>query len=170
MPSRSTRVLGWLARLIAVQRNRRSEMMAYGVDVAEVRLEHITKTFGEGSDAVTAVDDVTIDIDDHDFMILLGPSGCGKSTLLRMVAGLETPTSGEIFIGDSEGQRRRAEAARRGDGVPELRAVPAQDRAGQHRVPAEGARRVEGRAGARRRRRPPMHWASASTSIASPGS
>ncbi len=73
--------------------------MTYGVDVAQVRLEHITKTFGEGKEAVTAVDDVTIDIEDHDFMILLGPSGCGKSTLLRMVAGLETPTSGDIFIG-----------------------------------------------------------------------
>ncbi|MEA3183567.1 MAG: sn-glycerol 3-phosphate transport system ATP-binding protein [Ilumatobacteraceae bacterium] len=74
--------------------------MAYGVLVAQVRLEHITKKFGEGSDAVTAVDDVTIDVNDHDFMILLGPSGCGKSTLLRMVAGLEAPTSGDIFIGD----------------------------------------------------------------------
>jgi ABC-type sugar transport system ATPase subunit len=73
--------------------------VTYGWGVAEVRLEHITKRFGEGADAVTAVDDVTIDIEDHDFMILLGPSGCGKSTLLRMVAGLENPTSGEIFIG-----------------------------------------------------------------------
>jgi ABC-type sugar transport system ATPase subunit len=67
--------------------------------VAQVRLEHITKTFGEGSAAVNAVDDVSIDIGDHDFMILLGPSGCGKSTLLRMVAGLETPTKGDIYIG-----------------------------------------------------------------------
>jgi len=77
-------------------------VMTYGVVVAQVRLEHITKTFGEGKEAVTAVDDVTIDIEDHDFMILLGPSGCGKSTLLRMVAGLETPTSGEIFIGTTK--------------------------------------------------------------------
>jgi ABC-type sugar transport system ATPase subunit len=74
--------------------------MAYCSGVAQVRLEHITKSFGEGTDAVKAVDDVSIDIEDHDFMILLGPSGCGKSTLLRMVAGLETPTSGDIFIGD----------------------------------------------------------------------
>jgi ABC-type sugar transport system ATPase subunit len=51
---------------------------------------------------VKAVDDVTIDIEDRDFMILLGPSGCGKSTLLRMVAGLETPTSGDIFIGNTK--------------------------------------------------------------------
>jgi ABC-type sugar transport system ATPase subunit len=74
--------------------------MAYGSVVAQVRLEHITKTFGTGDDAVTAVDDVSVDIAHHDFMILLGPSGCGKSTLLRMVAGLEDPTSGEVYITD----------------------------------------------------------------------
>jgi multiple sugar transport system ATP-binding protein len=67
--------------------------------VAQVQLEHISKVFGEGDGAVTAVADVTVVIDDHDFMILLGPSGCGKSTLLRIVAGLETPTSGDVFIG-----------------------------------------------------------------------
>jgi ABC-type sugar transport system ATPase subunit len=74
--------------------------MAYCSGVAQVRLEHITKRFGENTTAVNAVDDVTLDIEDRDFMILLGPSGCGKSTLLRMVAGLETPTSGDIYIGD----------------------------------------------------------------------
>src|SRR4249919_1394535 len=74
--------------------------MTYCSRVAQVRLEHITKSFGGGPDAVNAVDDVTINIEDHDFMILLGPSGCGKSTLLRMVAGLETPTSGDIYIGN----------------------------------------------------------------------
>ena len=68
--------------------------------VAQVRLEQISKTFGEGPEAVVAVDDVTLDIAHHEFMILLGPSGCGKSTLLRMVAGLEDPTSGDVFIGD----------------------------------------------------------------------
>jgi multiple sugar transport system ATP-binding protein len=70
--------------------------------VADVRLERITKSFGAGGDAVKAVDDVTIHVEHHDFMILLGPSGCGKSTLLRMVAGLEQPTDGDVFIG---GQR-----------------------------------------------------------------
>jgi multiple sugar transport system ATP-binding protein len=63
--------------------------------VAAVQLSSLTKVF----DGVTAVDDVTLDIDDHDFMILLGPSGCGKSTLLRMIAGLEDPTTGEVLIG-----------------------------------------------------------------------
>ncbi|MFT3851586.1 MAG: ATP-binding cassette domain-containing protein [Ilumatobacteraceae bacterium] len=68
--------------------------------MAEVRLDGITKTFGVGKDAVRAVDDVTLEIADHEFMVLLGPSGCGKSTLLRMVAGLEDATGGDIFIGD----------------------------------------------------------------------
>jgi multiple sugar transport system ATP-binding protein len=68
--------------------------------VAQVRLEHITKRFGDGADAVTAVDDVTLQVEHHEFMILLGPSGCGKSTLLRMVAGLEDPTEGDVFIAD----------------------------------------------------------------------
>ena len=74
--------------------------MVYGAGVAQVRLEHISKIFGEGDDAVKAVDDVTLSIDHHEFMILLGPSGCGKSTLLRTIAGLEDPTSGDVFIGD----------------------------------------------------------------------
>jgi multiple sugar transport system ATP-binding protein len=69
--------------------------VSYCALVADVRLQSLTKVF----DGVTAVDDVSLDIGDHDFMILLGPSGCGKSTLLRMIAGLEDPTSGEVVIG-----------------------------------------------------------------------
>ncbi|MFN8021551.1 MAG: ABC transporter ATP-binding protein [Acidimicrobiales bacterium] len=63
--------------------------------MADVRLTSLTKVF----DDVTAVDDVSLHIGDHDFMILLGPSGCGKSTLLRMIAGLEDPTAGDVTIG-----------------------------------------------------------------------
>ena len=68
--------------------------------MAQVRLEHVSKAFGEGDERVMAVDDVSLTIEDHEFMILLGPSGCGKSTLLRMVAGLEDQTAGSIYIGD----------------------------------------------------------------------
>jgi multiple sugar transport system ATP-binding protein len=64
--------------------------------VAEVRLVGVTKRFG----STTAVDGVSLDIADRDFMILLGPSGCGKSTLLRMIAGLEDASEGEIYIGE----------------------------------------------------------------------
>ena len=65
-------------------------------DVASIRLTGVSKHFGE----VKAVDDVSLDIADREFMILLGPSGCGKSTLLRTIAGLEDPTAGEVYIGD----------------------------------------------------------------------
>ena len=75
--------------------------------VAQVRLKNITKLF----DGVTAVEDINLDIADREFMILLGPSGCGKSTLLRMIAGLEDPTAGEVWIGDTVGQRRAPQAA-----------------------------------------------------------
>ncbi|MDP9300476.1 MAG: sn-glycerol-3-phosphate ABC transporter ATP-binding protein UgpC [Actinomycetota bacterium] len=64
--------------------------------MAEVRLEHVTKRFSEG---VAALDDLTLEVADGEFLILVGPSGCGKTTALRLVAGLEKPTSGTIAIG-----------------------------------------------------------------------
>lgn len=76
--------------------------------MAGIRLENIVKRYPNGQ---TAVRDVSLTIDDGEFLVLVGPSGCGKSTLLRMIAGLEEVTSGEIFIGDrcvndvSPGQR-----------------------------------------------------------------
>jgi len=63
------------------------------VSVVEVR--NLTKEFGD----MVAVDDVDLASREGEFLVLLGPSGCGKTTLLRMIAGLEEPTSGEIFIG-----------------------------------------------------------------------
>ena len=62
----------------------------------EIKLEHITKRWGK----FYAVDDLNLTIADNSFVTLLGPSGCGKTTTLRMIAGLETPTSGRITIGD----------------------------------------------------------------------
>ena len=68
--------------------------------MAELTLESVTKRFNEGgSDEVVAVDDVTMAIEDGEFLVLVGPSGCGKSTTLRMIAGLETVTEGEISLG-----------------------------------------------------------------------
>jgi len=63
--------------------------------MAEVRFEHVYKLFG----AHAAVEDLSLDIADGEFLVLLGPSGCGKTTSLRMLAGLERPTYGRIEIG-----------------------------------------------------------------------
>ncbi|MEO1745637.1 MAG: sn-glycerol-3-phosphate ABC transporter ATP-binding protein UgpC [Pseudomonadota bacterium] len=65
--------------------------------MATVSIRNVNKDYGNG---VLAVNDVSLSIDDGEFIVLVGPSGCGKSTLLRMVAGLETITQGEIAIGD----------------------------------------------------------------------
>ena len=62
----------------------------------EIKLEHITKRWGK----FYAVEDLNLVIEDNAFVTLLGPSGCGKTTTLRMIAGLETPTSGRITIGN----------------------------------------------------------------------
>jgi len=59
-------------------------------------LEHVTKRF---SKSVAALDDLTLEVGDGEFLILVGPSGCGKTTALRLVAGLEKPTWGTIAIG-----------------------------------------------------------------------
>ena len=64
--------------------------------MASVRLNGIQKQFG----ATTALHSLNLEIRDREFMVLVGPSGCGKSTLLRLVAGLESPSQGEILIGD----------------------------------------------------------------------
>jgi multiple sugar transport system ATP-binding protein len=64
--------------------------------MATVVLDHVSKRF---SASVAAVDDVSLQIDDREFLVLVGPSGCGKSTTLRLIAGLETCDEGEIRIG-----------------------------------------------------------------------
>ncbi|HEY3179600.1 MAG TPA: ABC transporter ATP-binding protein [Casimicrobiaceae bacterium] len=62
--------------------------------MASIKLDRVTRTFG----SKTAVSNVSLDVPDREFLVLLGPSGCGKSTLLRMLAGLESVSSGEIHL------------------------------------------------------------------------
>ena len=64
--------------------------------MARVQLAGVTKKFG----AVTAVNEITLEIPDKQFTVLVGPSGCGKTTALRLIAGLEEATAGDIFIGE----------------------------------------------------------------------
>ena len=72
--------------------------------MAGIRLEAATKVYPNG---VKALDAVTLDIEDGEFMVLVGPSGCGKSTFLRMIAGLEEVTEGRILIGERDVTRLR---------------------------------------------------------------
>ena len=64
--------------------------------MAEISMRNIVKRYGDG---YPAVNDVSLDVADGEFMILVGPSGCGKSTLLRMIVGLEDISSGDMLIG-----------------------------------------------------------------------
>ena len=64
--------------------------------MAQIRLVNVCKRWG----SYVGVDNFTLEIADAEFLVLLGPSGCGKTTTMRMIAGLEEPSSGEIWIGD----------------------------------------------------------------------
>jgi len=72
--------------------------------MAKVTLDHLTKQFAD----VTAVDEISLDIPDESFTVLVGPSGCGKTTTLRLIAGLERATDGEIRIGQDVVNEKRA--------------------------------------------------------------
>ena len=67
--------------------------------MASITYENVTKVFGP-SGQTSAIKDLSLEIEDGEFMVLVGPSGCGKSTALRLLAGLERITSGHIYIGD----------------------------------------------------------------------
>ncbi|MFX1571028.1 MAG: ABC transporter ATP-binding protein [Promethearchaeota archaeon] len=66
------------------------------INIPSIELVNVTKTFNEGQ--VLAVDNISLKIDDGDYVFLLGPTGCGKTTTLRMIAGLEEPTKGDVLI------------------------------------------------------------------------
>ncbi|WP_329306772.1 ABC transporter ATP-binding protein [Streptomyces sp. NBC_01260] len=69
---------------------------------AAVRLRSVTRSYGRKSGAVTALDGVSLDIPRGTFTAVMGPSGSGKSTLLQCTAGLDRPTGGRVFLGDTE--------------------------------------------------------------------
>ena len=66
--------------------------------MSQIKISNLQKSFGD----FTAVKNSNLTINDKEFFVLLGPSGCGKTTTLRMIAGLELPTSGEIYLGEEE--------------------------------------------------------------------
>ncbi|ERH03900.1 MAG: ABC-type sugar transport system, ATPase component [Halorubrum sp. J07HR59] len=78
-------------------------------DNVSLSLDQIVKVFDDDGEEIVAVDEVDLDIYDGEFIVLVGPSGCGKSTTLRTIAGLETPTEGQVIIDgeDVSGQEPR---------------------------------------------------------------
>lgn len=79
--------------------------------MASLVIEELGKTFGEGEKAVTALQDISMQVEEGEFAVVVGPSGCGKSTLLNIVAGLEQETEGQALI---NGRRIKGPGADRG--------------------------------------------------------
>ncbi|NSX56161.1 ABC transporter ATP-binding protein [Parasulfitobacter algicola] len=67
--------------------------------MSDIQFDGVTKVFGRGGKPFTAIGGIDFHVNDNEFISVVGPSGCGKTTLMRMVAGLETPTDGEVRVG-----------------------------------------------------------------------
>jgi len=79
-----------------------SAHVATGTPAPAARAVGVTKLYGAGDASVAALDDVSVDLQRGRFTAIMGPSGSGKSTLLHVLAGLDRPTSGEVYLGDTE--------------------------------------------------------------------
>ena len=98
--------------------------------MAKIEIKNVAKHFGD----FTALHSIDLTISDQEFMVLLGASGCGKTTLLRIIAGLETPSQGEVWIGGKPRRPPAAAPARDRHGFSELRRVPAPHRVREYRL------------------------------------
>src|SRR5258706_12164055 len=89
--------------------------------VAAIALSGVRKVYADGT---VAVDGIDLEVAEGEFVTLLGPTGCGKTTILRIVAGLETLTAGEVWLGGRPIDEASARERRGGGGFPELALFP----------------------------------------------
>jgi NitT/TauT family transport system ATP-binding protein len=73
--------------------------------MSRISFENVTRRFKRGGETFVALENVSFDVREKEFVAIVGPSGCGKTTLLRMAAGLEHPTSGRVCVGDRAVER-----------------------------------------------------------------
>ena len=83
----------FFSNITAERNNRHMEIL---------KTRHLTKIYGKGTNQVTAVDDVTLSVEQGEFVAIVGSSGSGKSTLLHMLGGVDRPTSGSVVIQDED--------------------------------------------------------------------
>src|SRR5690625_7807574 len=67
-----------------------------------LNVKHLSKVYGKGSTAVTAVDDFSFTINKGEFVAIMGPAGSGKSTLMHLIGGVDRPTGGKVFVNDTD--------------------------------------------------------------------
>ena len=91
--------------------------------MASLTLDNVSKKYGN----VLGVDRISAEVKDGEFVALIGPSGCGKSSTMRMIAGLESITTGSIFIDGVQSERSTPSSTPNGDVVRKLWALPAYD-------------------------------------------
>ena len=105
--------------------------------MASISMNNIVKQYGDG---FQAVNDVSLEVADGEFVILVGPSGCGKSTLLRMIVGLEDITSGDMLIDGTRVNEKAPRDRNLAMVFQNYALYPHLTRVREHRVPAAAAR------------------------------